>query len=36
MDDIKKLLQYDEINLHYILEWCKKLNLKTFNIFDNE
>ena len=30
--DIKNLLQIENIELDYIISWCKKLNLKTFNL----
>jgi hypothetical protein len=34
--DIKNLLLNTETNLKYIKTWCNKLNLKTYNLFDNE
>lgn len=30
--DIKNLLAISEIDKDYIINWCKKLNLKTFNL----
>ncbi len=34
--DIQNLLLFSEIDFDYIIEWCKKLKLKTFNLFFNE
>lgn len=36
MNDIKNLLDNSEKDIKYIKEWCKKLNLQTFGLFDNE
>ena len=32
IDDIKNLLAIPDIDKDYITNWCKKLNLKTFNL----
>ena len=34
--DIQNLLLSTEKNIDYINNWCKKLNLQTFNLFENE
>lgn len=34
--DIEHLLLNPEKNIEYIKKWCSKLNLKTFNLLDNE
>ncbi|MEA3451675.1 MAG: hypothetical protein U9Q83_07195 [Bacteroidota bacterium] len=34
--DIEKLLISPDINMDYIKKWCKKMNLQTFNLLDNE
>lgn len=34
--DIENLLLSPDKNMDYIKNWCDKLNLKTFNILDNE
>jgi len=35
IEDIKSLLALRDIDNDYIAYWCKKLNLNTFNLFDN-
>lgn len=32
INDIKDLLANPEVNIHYVKDWCKKLELKTFNL----
>ncbi len=32
IDDIRSLMANPEIDKNYVIEWCKKLNLKTFNL----
>jgi len=32
IDDIKSLLANPEIDKDYVIDWCKKLNLKAFNL----
>ncbi|GAH99841.1 unnamed protein product, partial [marine sediment metagenome] len=32
IDDIKNLLEHPKCDKAYIQTWCKKLNLKTFNL----
>jgi len=34
--DIVALLQNPEVDLQYIREWCKRLDLNTFNLLKNE
>lgn len=34
--DIENLLINPEINMDYIKNWCKKMNLQTFNLLNNE
>ena len=36
IDDIKKLLKNPIVDKEYILDWCKKLNLNTFNLLKND
>ncbi|SDE47230.1 hypothetical protein SAMN04487996_105141 [Dyadobacter soli] len=33
MDDIRNLMQIDELDWHYINDWAGKLNLNTFDLF---
>jgi hypothetical protein len=32
IEDIKQLLKYEPLNLAYVIEWCEKLRLNTFNL----
>lgn len=34
--DIENLLLNPDVNLEYIKKWCDKMNLQTFNLFNNE
>ena len=34
--DIENLLLNPDVDINYIKTWCNNLNLKTFNVFDNE
>lgn len=34
--DIENLLINPEINMDYIKKWCKKMNLQTYNLLNNE
>ena len=36
ISDIENLLLNPEKDIEYIKQWCNKLNLQTFNLFDNE
>lgn len=35
IQDIKMLMALPEIDKKYIISWCNKLNLKTFDLFKN-
>lgn len=34
--DIENLLLNPDVNINYIKKWCDKMNLRTFNLFNNE
>lgn len=33
--DISNLLKYPQLDMDYIIEWCKQLKLKTFNLIND-